>query len=80
MYINSTVEFRLDDLNIPGFHSDYDYLIEGIETEIHKEVHHTKLVFFPEFLDEIAIVEKDVRKVIEKVGNIIEKEEKANIA
>lgn len=75
MRITSRVSIKLDDLEkrIEGFHSDYYELLEKVETELEKELGRDwNLVFYVDSLDELYLVEDDVKRIIAQVEQQIE--------
>lgn len=75
MRITSRVSIKLDDLEkrIEGFHSDYYELLEKVDTELDKELGRDwNLVFYDVSLDDLYLVEEDVKKIINTVEQQIE--------
>lgn len=63
----------IEKLDIDGYCSDYNYLIDEVETEVHKELlAHSKLMFFPEDLEELSLIEEDIRKIVMEITLMID--------
>lgn len=73
MRIDARVEVHMDTLQIEGFHNDYNYLVEEVETETHKEVCQSEIVFFIEYSEDLVALERDLQKIVEQVTREIQK-------